>query len=105
MDVEGEPSFLAELLKAFKEEAPGLVEGIRTAAQTNDAHKLRQSAHSLKGGSGNLGAVRLADLCAELEKMGRNGALEGAAPLAAQVELEYQRALQALETEINRNAG
>lgn len=101
MEVEGEPSFLAELLEAFKEESPGLLEGIRTAVQTNDAHRLRQSAHSLKGGSGNLGAVRLQALCAELEKRGRAGTLEGAGTLAAQVETEYQRVIQALEAEIN----
>jgi HPt (histidine-containing phosphotransfer) domain-containing protein len=105
MEVAGEPSFLVELLDAFKQEAPALLAGIRTAAQAGDARLLRQSAHSLKGGSSNLGAVHVQKLCAALEEMGRNGALDGVEELIAQVEREYQRAIQALEVEINQKAG
>lgn len=105
MQVEGEPDLVGELLAAFQEETPALIEGLRAAIHSGDPVKLRQSAHSLKGSSGNLGARALQVLCGDLERMGRNGVLEGATRLLTLVEQEYPRVVQALEDEVQKNSG
>ena len=65
---------------------------------------LRNSAHSLKSASANLGATRLAQLCDELENLGRNGGVAGAlAPLGI-VEFEFEAVCNALALEVASKA-
>ncbi len=51
---------------------------------------MMSSAHTLKSSGKDFGATRLAELCQTLEEIGKAGALEGAAELAAQVEAERE---------------
>ena len=60
---------------------------------------MRAAAHTIKSSSKDFGATRLAELCQTLEELGKAGALEGTAELAAQVEAEYQPVKAALEAE------
>lgn len=54
-----------KLLDTFLDDSQKRVEALRKAR--DDAKALGQIAHSFKGSSGNLGAVRLAHLCQQLE--------------------------------------
>jgi HPt (histidine-containing phosphotransfer) domain-containing protein len=54
----------------------------------------------MKGGASNIGAARLAAFCAQLEKLGRAGSLEGAAGVVGEIEVELARARAALERRI-----
>ncbi|VVM90586.1 hypothetical protein PS664_02775 [Pseudomonas fluorescens] len=54
-----------KLLDTFLDDSQKRVEALRQAR--DDAKALRRIAHSFKGSSGNLGAVRLAQLCQLLE--------------------------------------
>ena len=53
------------LLETFLHDSQARVEALRNAR--DDAKALGRIAHSFKGSSGNLGAVRLAKLCQRLE--------------------------------------
>lgn len=53
------------LLETFLRDSQRRVEALRKAR--DDAKSLGRIAHSFKGSSGNLGAVRLAKLCEQLE--------------------------------------
>ena len=53
------------LLETFLHDSQERVEALRNAR--DDAKALGRIAHSFKGSSGNLGAVRLAQLCQRLE--------------------------------------
>ena len=86
-----------ELIALFLEETLDLLAELREAVAKGDAESLQRVAHTLKGSSATLGAMRLSDLCKELEIMGRRGALEGAAEKVAQVETEYERVRVTLE--------
>ncbi|MCR4408183.1 MAG: Hpt domain-containing protein, partial [Anaerolineae bacterium] len=86
-----------ELITLFLEETHDLLAKLREAVVQGDAERLRRVAHTLKGSSATLGAMTLSDLCKELEIMGRQGVLEGAADKVAQVEAEYERVKLALE--------
>ena len=54
-----------KLLDTFLDDSQKRVEALRKAR--DDAKALGRIAHSFKGSSGNLGAVRLAQLCERLE--------------------------------------
>jgi len=54
-----------KLLETFLDDSQKRIEALRTAR--DDAKALGKIAHSFKGSSGNLGAVRLAQLCERLE--------------------------------------
>jgi len=54
-----------KLLETFLDDSQKRIEALRTAR--DDAKALGRIAHSFKGSSGNLGAVRLAQLCQRLE--------------------------------------
>jgi PAS domain S-box-containing protein len=96
---EGEPDIVQELAEAFQFETPPLLEALHEAVAKEQPEQLRRTAHNLKGSSNNLGARGMAALSAELETLGKNGTIEGAAELVARLENEYQRVCQALARE------
>lgn len=69
-----------KLLDTFLDDSQKRLEALREAR--DDAKALGQIAHSFKGSSGNLGAVRLAHLCQRLE----SESVEAAADLGALVD-------------------
>lgn len=90
-----------QLLRAFAADSIMRIESIEQAARAADAEALRQSAHSFKGSSGNMGAGCLSELCRQLEERARNGELDGCAALIRQLHEEYaavERELDAMLT-------
>jgi HPt (histidine-containing phosphotransfer) domain-containing protein len=77
-----------------------LLDVMREAVDGGDALRLKKAAHGVKGAAANLGGSQLAALCGELERMGRESTLDGAAALLPQVETQYQRLCAALQHEI-----
>lgn len=63
----GDPDFTRHLIDQFLAEAGERVRTLQEAAGRADAHALNAVAHSLKGSSMIMGAVRLAALCAQVE--------------------------------------
>jgi HPt (histidine-containing phosphotransfer) domain-containing protein len=69
---------------------------------------LEREAHSFLGSCGNIGARRMADLCARLEVLGRSGSTEGAAEIARALEEELvavRPQLEALPSRHPKRAG
>jgi HPt (histidine-containing phosphotransfer) domain-containing protein len=97
----GRPERLSALLAAFLGETPQLLVALRAALADGDAASLRAAAHSLRGTALYLGAARLADLCADLERLG-GGRLAEAAPLVDAVEPLVGRLAEALRAECRR---
>ena len=91
---------MQELAEAFQFETPPLLEALHEAVAKGQSEQLRRVAHNLKGSSHNLGARTMAALSAELETLGKNGTIEGAAELITRLEQEYRRVCQALVTEV-----
>ncbi|WP_136611872.1 hybrid sensor histidine kinase/response regulator [Sinomonas albida] len=70
------PGVLQATAEAFRREADSGLERLRRATGGDghgDRGEVRQAAHKLKGSAGNIGAVRAAELCHELEELGRQG--------------------------------
>ena len=56
------------LLEEFEASLPRFLVDIESAFERNDAGALRRTAHLLRGSSATLGAIRLGDACARLER-------------------------------------
>lgn len=87
---------LRKVVDLYLASTPALLQTMREAESGGDAEKLKAAAHSFKSSSANLGALRLAGVCMELESLGRAGSTEGALPLLLQVEEEYRLVRDAL---------
>ena len=61
-----------------------------------DSAQLGRSAHALKSSTHNVGAKGLSGLYLELERMGREGRVEGADALFDRARLEHERAVERL---------
>ena len=64
-----------ELIDAFLDDAPHMVQNMQTAVTTGDIESFRRNAHSLKSNAYTFGAAELGRLARELEVMGRENNL------------------------------
>ncbi len=101
-NIDPEGSLLREVVDTFVRIAPLRMGTLRKASGKADPAALERAAHSLLGSCANLGARRMAELCARLEELGRNGSTEGARELVNALEAEYGGVRRALEAEKQR---
>jgi two-component system sensor histidine kinase/response regulator len=64
---EAYPDVMGPLLRVFGEATPPLISELREAAERGDEETLRRTAHKLKGGCQNVGALELGRLAMQLE--------------------------------------
>ncbi len=76
-----DPAVLVDLCREYLEEARNTLAQLREASRVKDAMALRERAHYLKGSSLMVGASRLSQCCATLERMGRDSDFRGAEPM------------------------
>jgi signal transduction histidine kinase/DNA-binding response OmpR family regulator len=102
LQAEGEPDILEELIGLFFEEVPPKLAALREAVEEDDARAVERVAHSLKGSSGNMGAMRMAAVYSEIEKVGGSGELTRAPELIDRLEVDLERTRRALNAEVLR---
>ena len=73
---QGGGKLLPALLEAFlDDECPSGMEQLRLAAAAGDQPAIAQAAHKLRGSCATFGALRLTQVCSELEAEAKAGAL------------------------------
>lgn len=87
--VEGDRALLAEVVDIFFETSTESLDTIRSAAREQDARRVQESAHKLKGALANLGALAAAEAAAQLES--RSDANGDVASAIARLETEIRR--------------
>jgi HPt (histidine-containing phosphotransfer) domain-containing protein len=89
------------LLDVFLKDSESRISRLRQlmGAAAFDLQELSLMAHSFKGSSGNMGALRLAELCCELEERSRRGELEGLGELLAALDSEYSTVRRLFDAE------
>ena len=96
--VQGDRSFVIELINAYLADGPAMVDAIDAAVAAEDATALVRPAHTLKSSSATVGALRLAATSRELEMAGRSGSVEpGSSASAAALRADWESAVAALE--------
>jgi HPt (histidine-containing phosphotransfer) domain-containing protein len=68
---------------------------VEEALQKGDASAIERAAHTLKGGSGSMGAREMSGLCAQLEEVGASGDLSQGSELLGRIREEFERVLEA----------
>lgn len=89
--------YIVEVIQAYFDETPQLLSDLKQALEKQDCETFRRSAHSIKSTSNSFGALQLGAQAKELEMMGREGKLEGAAGKVKALEADYLAVKQALE--------
>jgi CheY-like chemotaxis protein len=100
---EGEPDGLARIVDLFVEDVPLQLAAIRRAVESGEAQEVQDRAHMLKGGSGYMGAARMARMCARLEEIGASGELSRAPELLDAIEAEFGRIQPVLTAAVAKN--
>ena len=100
---DGEPDKLARIVGLFIEDVPLRLDELRQALERGEAQKVEETAHMLKGGSGYMGAVQMAQICAGIQALGASGELSRAPQLLDDLEAEFKRIRPALEAAVTAN--
>ena len=92
----GQPDVYAQVAQLFLADVPVHLSALRTAIAENRTESVRQIAHRLRGGTLEMGARRMAPLCAALEHGAQAGSLADAAAHADNLDREFAAARAAL---------
>ncbi|MEO0312234.1 MAG: hypothetical protein RIQ89_1891 [Bacteroidota bacterium] len=95
-----DPSFLRDVVLMYLAQAPKLIDEITIHYQNGQAELAGAVAHKLKGSSLQLGAMALADVAKQIERMGRDKQLVGMEPLILKMVEVYKSTDQYLKAEI-----
>ncbi len=90
---------LADFIRMYTTQAPQRIAELGRALEQKDLKRLAQVAHSLKGASGNLGAITVAAVAQRIESAGHSGDTEGIDQLLREISARYvevEAALKAL---------
>jgi DNA-binding response OmpR family regulator len=93
----GDGQLLQELIDLFLTNAPELLQQMRRAVEDEDASTLRKAAHTLKGSSGQMGALQMQELCGTLETLAATGSLVGVEAPLSEVSVAFERAVSELK--------
>ncbi len=87
---DGGDALVHKVISAYVDDTPQQLATLRTAIAGIDPEQLRRAAHSLKSSSANVGALALAQLCKDMEQLGRADSTEGASHILRDMEREFQ---------------
>jgi CheY-like chemotaxis protein/HPt (histidine-containing phosphotransfer) domain-containing protein len=90
------------IVQIFLEGALEQIDEMSEAASKGDPLTAQRIAHNLKGSSGNLGAARFADLCAQVESLPPEATIEAVMELADRTREEFAALRTALLIEFPR---
>ncbi len=83
LDPGGRSKLLLRVADAFGTSVARLLPQMKTALGARDMAAIRHVAHTLKSSSASIGAIKLSQLCADIEAMSREGRIEGLADAIA----------------------
>lgn len=88
-----------EILAIYLDSSRALLDKLESSIEAGDASEIALHSHSLKGASLNVGAERMADIARQSEQAAKEGFLDPAADLLAQLRSAYQDFLRAVKEE------
>ncbi len=94
------PGMLNKVMGIYMDNSSKLLRTLRNADTVADTTSIREAAHGLSSSSASLGAINLAALCRELERMEGGGFQEESAALIGKIQDEFARVKSVLEGEL-----
>ena len=102
IQLDGEPDLIVELIDLYLEDTPRRVAVMRASVTTRNWLSVKREAHSLRGSSGNLGGLRMARICEELEGTECGDSSSSIAALLNCLEQELERVVCTFQAERQR---
>jgi two-component system sensor histidine kinase/response regulator len=96
----GGGKLLGEMIALFIEAAPDRIAAARAGLVAGDARATEGALHSLKSSSAQLGALKMQRLSEAGERIAHGGSLEGVASIVQDLESEFPRIQQWLESSL-----
>ena len=87
----GDDVFFQELVESFLKAAPVYLGALKGSAARREPQAIRQSAHTLKGCSGNFGARGIRTLCERIEALAGAADFSGVSSLVDALEGEFEQ--------------
>jgi len=97
-----DPTVAEEVVGAFVQDSALQVAALARAVASRDAAEAARAAHRVCGAGGNLGALALRQACEALEGLAQRGWSHALLAAAERVEAERRRAVQELESALER---
>jgi two-component system sensor histidine kinase/response regulator len=86
----GSPDILVRVIDHYLEETPKVMKKLDDAVRKNDGEVICSEVHRFKSGSANLGALRLAEICREMEVSAMNMTVTENRLIMDKIEEEYE---------------
>jgi len=102
IQLDGEPDLIVELIDLYLEDAPRRVAVMRESLAKRNWLSVKREAHSLRGSSGNLGALQMALICDEIEGIESGDLFPSIEPLLSCLEQELEQVLHIFLAERQR---
>ena len=96
----GGGKLLREMVSLFVEAAPERIAAARAGVAAKDVSAAEMALHSLKSSSAQLGALKMQRLSEAGERLAHSGTLDGVAAIVADLETEFPRIQQWLESSL-----
>jgi CheY-like chemotaxis protein len=96
LDPKGDNKLLERVFKAFETSVARLAPQLREAGRNGDLAGIRHVAHTLKSSSASIGALRLSQLCSEIETSIRTGEVRDLSAGVEAMDAEISRVLEAI---------
>lgn len=74
-DIDRDIELMNEIIDAFLEDTPPILEQIRAAIEESHLEQIRQAAHKIKGTAANIGGMKLSDIGSRIEWEAKNNNL------------------------------
>jgi signal transduction histidine kinase/DNA-binding response OmpR family regulator len=98
--VGADPQLIARLLRKYQDQSQSMATALAAGHAAADLNEVAAQAHKLKSSSRSVGALRLGDLCEQLEQAGRAGDAPAVAELMPRFEAEMAAVQMCLRKEV-----
>lgn len=98
---DGGQALVRKLVEIYLRESTHLVETLGQHVEAGMAEKAGEIAHKLKSSTAQLGGIRLAGLCQQVEKLGKTGHVNDGHSLLVELNQEFKWFAHALREEIS----
>jgi len=102
--IDGDVDLLRDLIDIFAKEVPGILLRIESAISQGEGTELQKASHKLKGSVLQFSASGAAAAAANLEEMGKRGAMEGAGASLTKLKSEVGSLMESLNSMIQRGS-
>jgi signal transduction histidine kinase/CheY-like chemotaxis protein/HPt (histidine-containing phosphotransfer) domain-containing protein len=86
---DGAPDIVKKAINIYLKESPKFLQALRDAIPVGNVEAMRRAAHSWKSNSATVGAMALAEMCKELEAIGKRNSTDEAPQLLSRIEDEF----------------